>query len=108
MKIVWSPLALKRVAEIAAYIAMDKPSAAEDWIRGLFKAVAKLGRYPESGRVVPEVQRTDIREIVYKFYRAVYRLDGEISVLTVIHGRQLLDNAGIVSGNSSVNVTEKV
>jgi len=39
MKIVWSPLALKRVQEIATYIAMDKPSAAEDWISGLFKAV---------------------------------------------------------------------
>ena len=100
MKIVWSPLALKRVQEIAAYIAMDKPSAAENWIHGLFKAVAKLGRYPESGRLVPEVQRADIREIVYKSYRAVYRLDGEISVLTVIHGRQLLDEAAVVAVNT--------
>ena len=106
MKIVWSPLALKRVQEIAAYIAMDKPSAAEDWIRGLFKAVAKLVRYPEIGRIVPEVQRADIREIVYKSYRAVYRQDGDISVLTVIHGRQLLDEAGFVKGNSSGKRTE--
>jgi toxin ParE1/3/4 len=96
-KIVWSPLALKRVQEIAAYIAMDKPSAAEAWIRGLFKAVTRLGRYPESGRIVPEVQRADIREIVYNSYRAVYRLDDQISVLTVIHGRQLLDESAIIA-----------
>lgn len=106
MKIVWSPLALKRVQEIAAYIAMDKPSAAEDWIRGLFKAVAKLGRYPESGRIVTEVQRADIREIVYNSYRAVYRQDGEISVLTVIHGRQLLDETAVISDDSSIKVTD--
>ncbi len=106
MKIVWSPLALKRVQEIAAYIAMDKPSAAEDWIRGLLKTVAKLGRYQESDRIVPEVKRADIREIVYKSYRAVYRLDGDISVLTVIHGRQLLDEAVVATGNFSGKRTE--
>jgi plasmid stabilization system protein ParE len=102
MKIVWSPLALKRVEDIATYIAMDKPSAAEDWIRGLFKAVAKLGRYPESGRIVPEVQRPDIREIVYNSYRAVYRLAGEISVLTVIHGRQMLDKTIIATNENKL------
>jgi hypothetical protein len=30
---------------------MDKPSAAEGWIRGQFKAVAKLGRYGEQKKV---------------------------------------------------------
>jgi toxin ParE1/3/4 len=32
MKIVWSPLAIDRVSEIAEYIALDKPLAAANWI----------------------------------------------------------------------------
>lgn len=35
----WSPLALERVGEIASYIALDKPSAAESWVDGLFESV---------------------------------------------------------------------
>ena len=98
MKVVWSPLALKRAQDISANIAMDKPSAAKEWIHGLFKAVARLDRYPESGRIVPEVQRTDVRELVYNAYRVIYRMGNEISVLTVIHGRQQLEAA--VTGGS--------
>ena len=33
MKIIWSPLALERVQGIARYIAKDKPSAADKWVR---------------------------------------------------------------------------
>ena len=39
MKLKWSPLALERVKEIAQYIALDKPSAAENWVDGLFETV---------------------------------------------------------------------
>lgn len=42
MKIVWSPLAIDRASEIAEYIALDKPSAAEKWIQKLFLKVEQL------------------------------------------------------------------
>ncbi|UZK03031.1 type II toxin-antitoxin system RelE/ParE family toxin [Venatoribacter cucullus] len=32
MNIVWSPLALARVEDIAEYIAQDKPAAAAQWV----------------------------------------------------------------------------
>lgn len=50
MKLEWSPLALERVGEIARYIALDKSSAAESWIEGIFKSVARLESHPYSGR----------------------------------------------------------
>lgn len=55
MRIVWSPLALERVKDIAQYIAEDKPSAAVEWVDGIFDTVERLSDFPESGRVVPEV-----------------------------------------------------
>ena len=33
MRVQWAPLAIDRLAEIAAYIAEDNPVAAEKWIR---------------------------------------------------------------------------
>ncbi len=39
---VWSPLALERALEIAGYIAQDKPSAAEKWIKTVFQKSSNL------------------------------------------------------------------
>ena len=89
MRIVWSPLALDRAAEAADYIALDSPDAAAAWIDGLFDTVAKLAQFPRRGRVVPEVGRTEIRELIYASYRVMYRLDAKhILVLTVRHQRR--------------------
>ena len=72
MKIVWSPLALERVQEIARYIAIDKPTAADKWVKDLFNIVARLVLHPRSCRVVPELNREDVREVIYGNYRIIY------------------------------------
>lgn len=93
MTIEWSPLALERAGEIASYIALDKPSAAESWLDGLFESVERLKPHPMSGRIVPEVNIERIREIIYGAYRVIYRVDTQaqkISVLTVLRGSELI------------------
>lgn len=91
MKIIWSPLAIDRVAEVASYIAKDKPIAAENWVDTIFSKVASLASSPKLGRIVPEINKNQYREIIYGNYRIVYRLEEKrISVLTVRHGKQLL------------------
>ena len=92
MNLEWSPLALERVSEIASYIALDKPSAAEAWVDGLFESVERLKSHPKSGRKVPEVGIERIREIVYGAYRVIYGIDErarKISVLTVRRGSEI-------------------
>ena len=91
MKILWSPLAVDRVSEIAEYIAQDNPVAAESWIDAVFKKVEGLKAFPESGRIVPETDNKVIRELIYGNYRIIYRVEEKrISVLTVRHGKQML------------------
>ena len=91
MKIIWSPLAIDRTTEIAEYIARDNPSAAMIWVETLFDKVEILKSSPKSGRVVPESNRDDIRELIYGNYRIIDRVDKKIlSVLTVRHGKQIL------------------
>nr|WP_320016716.1 type II toxin-antitoxin system RelE/ParE family toxin [uncultured Desulfobacter sp.] len=91
MKIIWSPLAIDRVAEIANYIAKDKPTAAENWVDKIFSKVESLASSPKSGSIVPEINKDQYREIIYGNYRIVYRIEEKrISILTVRHGKQLL------------------
>lgn len=90
MRIVWSPLALERVEDIAQYIAEDKPSAAVEWVEGIFDTVERLSDFPESGRIVPEVGGRRIREVIFGAYRIIYSVRDQIDILTVRRSSQLL------------------
>lgn len=92
MIVIWSPLAIGRVAEIAAWIAEDRPGAADDLVDGIYKAVQRLSEFPLIGREVPESGRPEIHEIIYRKYRIVYRTTRDrVEILTVRHSLQLLD-----------------
>ena len=102
MKVVWSPLAIERAVEQARYIARDKPDAARRWLRGLFASTGKLSRFPHLGRIVPELGLPDFRELDFCSYRVIYRLEPrQVSILTVRHGRRLLDPSELGSGPDS-------
>lgn len=91
MRIIWSLLAVDRASEIADYIAQDKPSAAEKWIDTVFSKVEQLKSSPEIGRIVPEINDSQFRELIYGNYRIIYRIETkQISILTIRHGRQIL------------------
>ncbi len=90
MKIVWSPLALERVEDIARYIAEDNPVAARKWVEELFATVERLTDFPKSGRMVPEVGSPRIRELIFGTYRVIYGIKDQIDILTVRRSSQLL------------------
>jgi toxin ParE1/3/4 len=97
MRIVWSPLAITRVSKAADYIAADNPAAAQRWVDEVFEAVSRFSKNPEIGRVVPETQRTEIRGILFGVYRIIYRIEtSRLIVLTVRHGRRLLDISEVI------------
>lgn len=91
MTIQWAPLALERIVEIGAYIYRENPSAAERWIRQAFERVKQLEDFPLSGKKNKDTDRKDIRELSWKNYRIIYRIDREVvSILTVRHAKQIL------------------
>jgi addiction module RelE/StbE family toxin len=98
MKLRWSPLAVDKASEIAEYIAQDNPAAAEKWIDAVFSSVERLTTFPESGRIVPEINSLAIRELLYGNYRIIYRIEEkQLSILTIRHGRQILPVDEIVA-----------
>ena len=52
--------------------------------------------FPQSGRIVPELDYEEIREIIHGNYRIIYQISSEnIEILTVRHGRQLLSETDL-------------
>ncbi|MBA7673074.1 hypothetical protein ES703_81262 [subsurface metagenome] len=91
MKLIWAPLAIEKVTQIAQYIALDNTSASIKWVENIFKRSEQIKNFPESGRVVPEVGRKNIREIIYGNYRIIYKIQKkETSILTIQHTKQIL------------------
>ena len=92
MRVVWSPLAIERAADAAAFIAIDSPAAARRWVDGLFKAAAALSKMPERGRRIPELVRADVRELLFGNSQVVYRIEPRrVAILTVRHLRRRFD-----------------
>ncbi len=91
MKIRWSPRSIGRITEIGDYIAQDSPLTALSVMRKILQSVERLEDFPKSGRVVPEFNNPEIREVIHPPYRILYQeFENVIEILTVIHSRQLL------------------
>ena len=91
MKIIWSLLAVDRASEIASYTVRDKASVVDKWINTVFSKAEQLRSSPEIGRIVPELNNTQFREILYDIYHIIYRIGkNQVSILTIRHGKQIL------------------
>lgn len=91
MKVYWTDKARTRLHGIHRYIAEESPLVAPEVIRRIVLQSSRLMLLPLSGRSVPEYERADIREILLRPYRIIYRvMPQRIDVLTVRHYRELL------------------
>jgi plasmid stabilization system protein ParE len=75
-KILWSERARCDLLEIGDFIARDRPQAAAAWVGKILDSAQRTALFPSSGRVVPEIDRSDIREVILDNYRFVYQLHG--------------------------------
>ena len=91
MQIVWSPQSLRDLSSIRDYIAKDSEHYANLTLARLFSAVEQLLNFPQSGRLVPEKDDPEIREIVVGRFRIVYRFRGAtVEVATVFQASRAL------------------
>lgn len=89
MKLRWTLRAVEDLSAIQRYIARDKPRAGRAWVAKLRQRARCAAETPLAGRVVPEIGRNDIREVLLGAYRIVYRLhDDAVVVLTVFEGHR--------------------
>jgi toxin ParE1/3/4 len=87
MKLIWTDPSIEDLRAVRDYIARDSDYYAADLVEQVVLSVERLLRFPRLGRVVPEAQDENIRELVHQNYRIIYRIAGErIEILTIVHG----------------------
>lgn len=90
-QIKWTEPALNDLDEIAEYIALDKPSAAKNLVQEVFKSVKLLTKFPQSGRIPPELPASDYRELVVGPCRIFYRIEkNKVFILYVMRSEREL------------------
>ena len=95
-KIKWTPQSLEDIEAIADFIARDSTHYACMFTAKVIDAVERLELFPETGRIVPELNRKEIREVILGNYRIIYRIKGDIAeILTVYHSARLLEAENI-------------
>jgi addiction module RelE/StbE family toxin len=93
MKVEWTNRALAHLLDIYEYIAQDSPMYAKRTIDNLTRRSEQIGQHPQSGRVVPEYETDDIREVIEGEYRLIYRIKpDQIDVIAVVHSRRNITN----------------
>ncbi len=91
-KVSWTQAARDDVASIADYIAKDSPHYARIVVKKITALSRILIQHPRAGRIVPELEREDIREHFTYSYRLIYLVkEKDVFVLAVIHGSRLLE-----------------
>ena len=89
--LVWTNEALNRLSEIDKFISQDSTSRATVFINEMIKIASSIPLYPEKGRMVPEIAKSHIREIIHKNYRIVYQVkDDQIYILAVFEAHRLI------------------
>jgi toxin ParE1/3/4 len=90
-RIVWSPRAAKDLESITDYIAADSPAYAGTVLKNIVNQTRMLARFPRAGRMVPEYDDENLRELIVYNYRIIYRLEREEAlIVAVIHGKRVL------------------
>ena len=93
LKVRWSPEAVEDLEAIAEYIARDSQYYARAVVTKILSVARSICKFPNLGRIVPEIGEVHIRERLVYSYRLVYRIEsGRILIIAIIHGNRLLEN----------------
>jgi addiction module RelE/StbE family toxin len=91
MKVHWTRNAIGHLTNIYEYISLNSSTYANRTVDKITRRSEQIANQPYSGRKVPEYDAKDIRELIEKPYRIIYRIKpDQIDVVAVIHGAQLM------------------
>jgi len=85
----WTDRAIGHLRSLHAYIGQSSPEYAQRVVDRLTRRSRQIGDFPQSGRIVPEAEFPQIREVLEGPYRIMYHIKPEqVDVIAVIHGSQ--------------------
>ena len=88
----WSEQSLNDLIGIAEYIARDSDRYAKLTVRRIREKTQILKTNPFAGRIVPEINNPEIRELIMGNFRIIYLIvsKSQIDILTIYHSARVL------------------
>ena len=83
-QVIIAPSAQTDLADIVRYIAQHNSDAAARLGFELITRAESLADFPEIGRMVPEFRQPDLRELICRSYRIIYRLRHEDKLIQIV------------------------
>lgn len=88
-QIIWTEPALGDLNDIAEYIALSNPIAAQAFVKMVFEKVQRLEIFPDSGRIPTELEHFSYREVIANPCRIFYKVhDDNVFILYVMRQEQ--------------------
>lgn len=87
--VIWSNPAKDDLKKIYDYIAGDSKYYAIKVSQEFVEKSEQLVKLPKMGRIVPEIEDPNIRELIIYSYRVIYEISPKrVEILAIIHGKQ--------------------
>ena len=94
-ELIWTEKAVEQIEEIGSFIEKDSPFQARRVVQLIIKETRKLKEFSHFGKMIPEVQEEQYREIRVFSYRIFYKIinENQIAIIGVVHGYRLFDSS---------------
>ncbi|MCP1309580.1 type II toxin-antitoxin system RelE/ParE family toxin [Paenibacillus tyrfis] len=85
--VVWTKTATNDLERAVEYIHQDSPGYALSFLYDAMERAKTLSLFPNRGRIVPEINNPNVREIFLHRYRMIYKIEeDQVIILSFIHG----------------------
>ena len=100
-RIIWTESVLQDLDQIADYISLDKPTAANRFVQRVFQRVEQLASHPKSGSIPNELNGTPYRHLVIPPVRIFYReQDDTVFIIYIMRGERFFWSSDLLERDS--------
>ena len=100
-RIIWTESVLQDLDQIADYISLDKPTAANRFVQRVFQRVEQLASHPKTGSIPNELNGTPYRQLVIPPVRIFYReQDDMVFIIYIMRGERFFRSNDLLERDS--------
>ena len=86
MRVFWTDVALNQLEAIRDYLSQTSPEYARRVVERLVNRSEQIAVFPRSGRMVPEYEIDEVRQVIESSYRLIYLIrEEQVEILAVLH-----------------------
>lgn len=92
-QVIWANAAIDDLQRLREYFEPASPRFADKLMDQLISRTRMLANFPQSGRMVPEFENAQLREVQSGNYRIIYRFEekDKVEIARIFHNAQLLE-----------------